>query len=342
MAARANPKLIGVFVVGGLALLVLVVIGFASTSFFAARIPIVMYFPGDVGGLDVGAAVTFKGVHVGTVTNVELRYNVAEMSFQIPVHAEILPEHFTVVGHLDEPRSGKRMSQLIKAGLRARLGSESLVTGKLLVNLDFYPDTPITLVGNDDKDFMEVPTLPTQMAELQASISGFLTALGKADLPGLVGDMRKLVTNVDTQVTTTDTSALVEQLRGVLDSVQQDAGDLTASLTRTSDTLNREIGSLSTEGVGTLRSANGAFTSIQATVSAARPIVDNLDKAAQRAAALMVSAQGAIEPGSPLQRELLSTLKEIGTAARSLRVLSDNLARNPNSVLFGKTGTARQ
>ena len=47
---------------------------------------------------------------------------------------------------------------------------------------------------------------------------------------------------------------------------------------------------------------------------------------------------GLVADGSPLQQELQTTLKELSSAARSIRVLSDYLDRHPDSLVFGKTG----
>jgi paraquat-inducible protein B len=43
-----------------------------------------------------------------------------------------------------------------------------------------------------------------------------------------------------------------------------------------------------------------------------------------------------LEPGSPLQSRLKETLEELAAAARALRVLSDSLERQPQSILTGK------
>ena len=57
------------------------------------------------------------------------------------------------------------MPELIKRGLRAQLEMQSIVTGLLLVSLDFYPDKPAVFVGADKKT-MEIPTIPTPLQEL--------------------------------------------------------------------------------------------------------------------------------------------------------------------------------
>ena len=48
------------------------------------------------------------------------------------------------------------------------------------------------------------------------------------------------------------------------------------------------------------------------------------------------SARVLIEPGSPLDHDLRTTLRDVGTAARSLAQLADFLEQNPTALLYGK------
>ena len=76
-----------------------------------------MYFDGSVKGLKVGAPVTFRGVEVGTVSNITIRENPKDMTTRIPVIVEIDPDRIeTPGGHLDD-----QLPQMIKRGLRAKL-----------------------------------------------------------------------------------------------------------------------------------------------------------------------------------------------------------------------------
>jgi hypothetical protein len=62
------------------------------------------------------------------------------------------------------------MTAAINAGLRAQLRSQSLVTGQLTVDLDFYPGTPIVLAHLKGKT-LELPTMPSDMQNLKDEIS---------------------------------------------------------------------------------------------------------------------------------------------------------------------------
>lgn len=334
MATRANPKLIGAFVIGGVALFVIMILAFGSASYFSVKVPVVMYFQGqDLSGLDVGAAVHFRGVRIGSVTDIIMQLHANDLTATIPVYAEILPDHFTVIGgpKASPLNPGERIPLLVQRGLRARLGSESLVTGKLEVGLDFLPETTAQLVGDQKQGrYYQIPTVPSEMAELQKSISGVVSMLGSAKLPELIGDLRRLINDLDQDVKGVDMADLSSDARTLIRSAQRDIDALTASLIQTSGTADTA-----------LKSGDQMFQEATRTVVAIRPLIATLENTAKRADALVTTLQDMIEPGSPLQRELITALREIANTARSARALADDLQRNPNSILFGKAGGSR-
>lgn len=133
MSKQANPKLIGAFVLGGLALLVLGLVIFGGTRWLGERRTYVAYFPGSVKGLRVGAPVDFRGVTIGRVTDIRIRYDASDGTMQIPVVMEFEPARITVIGADDVVEHRGDLDDLIRRGLRAQLQTQSIVTGLLLI-----------------------------------------------------------------------------------------------------------------------------------------------------------------------------------------------------------------
>ena len=92
MSKEANPKLIGLFVIGALALVIVGVMVFGGGSFFKHGVNYVMFFKGSVIGLDVGAPVTFRGVKVGSVSSISLDFNQTSGNVTIPVVVSFEPD----------------------------------------------------------------------------------------------------------------------------------------------------------------------------------------------------------------------------------------------------------
>ena len=134
MAKKANAKLIGGFVAGAIVLVIVGALAFGGAQFFAKKRAAVLFFQGSLSGVDKGSPVTFRGVKIGTVTNVSILYDVTKAVLRIPVHIEIDLEKVQIVSG---QRNERNIKTLVERGLRAQLQSVSLVTGQTAVDFDF-------------------------------------------------------------------------------------------------------------------------------------------------------------------------------------------------------------
>ena len=116
MGRKANPAIIGAFVIGAVALTVVAVTVWGSGKLFRRQYPCVCYFPGSVNGLSAGAPVKFRGVQIGEVTDVRLLYAQARGTPRIPVFLTIDNERMRGLGSKRE-LSLELLRQLIDQGL---------------------------------------------------------------------------------------------------------------------------------------------------------------------------------------------------------------------------------
>jgi len=143
MSKPANKKLIGVFVVVVVGLIVVAILLLGSGRLFRHYPKFVMYFEGSVQGLSVGSPVLFRGVKVGSVTDIAMDFNPSDLSILIPVYVEGKAD----TSSRDMLKGDRTALQeevvqaLIKKGLRAQLEMQSVVTGQLVIALDFHPGT---------------------------------------------------------------------------------------------------------------------------------------------------------------------------------------------------------
>src|SRR5215475_1334176 len=72
MGKKANPTMVGAFVLGSLAIAIAVIVALGSSNLFVHEHKFVMFFSSDVNGLNIGAPVKFRGVEIGSVSNVLL------------------------------------------------------------------------------------------------------------------------------------------------------------------------------------------------------------------------------------------------------------------------------
>ncbi|MGB5736055.1 MAG: MlaD family protein [Thiohalocapsa sp.] len=341
MSKQANPTVIGGFVLGALALVVVAILALSSGALLRDSIKMVTFFPGSVQGLSVGAQVQFQGVPIGQVTNIGVDYLPDRDSFRIPVDYEIWPQNVHVIGGTGEAEVRDVLQRLIdEKGLRARLESVSVVTGQYLVALSMNPNLPKRSYAATPGGPIRVPAIAAtrdrveemldnlDLGDLVANATDTLAAITELaesgtlreavqNLNGTLVAARSLLANLDTQVT-----PLGEQTRQTL-------GDY-GTLART---LDGRIGPL----VDRLDQATRDLSSLTRNInSRIDPLADAATATLDDASRAMRAVASMTGEGSTTRHELDRLLSEASRAARSLRSLTDYLERHPEALLQGK------
>jgi paraquat-inducible protein B len=344
MSRQASPTTIGAFVLGAILLLLVGVVVFGSGKFFADTVKVVMYFEGDLKGLQTGASVDFKGVHLGTVTDVGVFVDIKDYSARTPVVVEIQRDHLRLIGESKLPGKGQAIKAMVEQkGLRAQLRSESMVTGLLFIQLAYHPDAPPAQFTIDPlTNLPEIPTVPTTLEQVQDVVRKALVKLGDLPLEQIVTNLNGTLQGIDRLVNAPEVMESVRALKTTLTDVQQLVRNIdkqvTPLTTSASETLTSvsgaagEIGKLARNTDGAVATLAG---SLQQTVGTARNTLETAQET-------MKGVNSMMAPNSPVGYELVKTLRELSEAARALRVLADYLERNPNAVLFGRNEVKAQ
>lgn len=339
---KANPTVVGGFVVGAIALMIAGVVFFGSSSMFSPKVPVVMYFPGSVEGLNTGSVIEFSGVKLGTVTGVTAVVQ-DDLSIQVVVDGQIDPHSFALGKGVAMPTTpGENFEKFIEKGLRAQLSTGSLLTGQKIISLVFMADKPAVMRGPKEGEY-EIPTIPSDFDVYKAEIADTLAKIQALPLEQLVASM---LTTVDKFGTTADTA------NDLMLTVKDD----TASVLARVDAMLDQA-----EELGLVKNTNSAVVDLSALASDANVSIEELtglskqaiasfeqssralQEALARATSALAEAEGLLSPDSEMSRATLATLndvsvavRDIGMTANSIRVLTDYLARNPDSILFGK------
>ncbi|MBK8210130.1 MAG: MCE family protein [Rhodospirillales bacterium] len=341
MSKPANPKLIGAFVLGAIGLIIAGIVILGGGKIFQKRTPVVMFFEGAVTGLSIGSPVNFRGVRVGQVTNVYIRYQPdGKPIMEIPVLAELTGNNVQIVGPPTERKEVRRASVeqmriLVDQGLRAQLALPSLVTGQATISLDFFPNAPAEFT-NAYPDRVEIPTVPSTLQEVQATLQEVYAKISQLPLDDLVGDARNLLKGANRLVNDPALSQTIVNASNALNDLQQVArtldsrvAPLIASIETTSGTANRAMQTAEKALAGIETRSEQTFRDTNAMLQAATAALAQADRT-------LKTANTIIQPGGPVNFEVVNALRETAAAARSLRDLTDQLQRNPNSLLFGR------
>jgi phospholipid/cholesterol/gamma-HCH transport system substrate-binding protein len=325
MSQKANPTLIGAFVFGAIIIAIGAVLYFGSADLFSKKQPYVTYFQQSVNGLGVGSNVKYKGVTVGKVTKVQLKFQGASEPPIVKVLYEIdtnnlLNKYGLSINLTDR----KTHDKAVEAGFRAKLDFESLISGQLFIALDFYKDaTPVVLHEEANSSVFEIPPQPSDIEAILADLTKAIGNLGSIDFSTLAKDLQSLVVSARNGIdslhleqlgtslnkASDSISALFngDQVKSALTSIHESFDQLTATLKN----LNPAVGDLKP----TLDQAKGALTNLQRSTAELNQI---------------------LKPDSSLRYQLDSSLSGINAAAASIQQLSDFLQRHPNSILFGR------
>jgi paraquat-inducible protein B len=328
MSKQASKSLIGAFVLGAIVLVVAGIVVFGSGKFLTKVNRSVMFFEGSVKGLQVGAPVVVRGVHIGHVTDIVLELNQRDLTAFIPVYIEINPKRIVPLEG-GQSYDQQHLQSWIKKGLRAQLQLQSFVTGQLLVNLDFYPNTPIRLVGLE-KRYPEIPTIPSGLEQLtkrleelplkeiadrlNETLEGVNRLVNSRDLQASISSLNQLLKNTDTLVKNlnTEIKPLASDIRGTTDAAR-------AAFTQAEKTLRFDEGVPAQVALG-----------IKETLSAAQETLKKTNKAVENINVVALQ-------NTNLGYEIGRTLEQISDLSRSIRVLADYLERHPEALLRGKS-----
>lgn len=338
MSKEVNKIAIGGFVVGAIGLAVLAILVFGSGKFFQQKSMQVLFFEGSVKGLNVGSPVKFRGVDIGMVKKIELTINPDDLEFFVPVYVEIFKNRISILGEqeLEKFDDHEVVDTLVnKMGLRAQLQLQSLLTGQLFINYDFYPEAPIKKVGLEKKVY-EVPTIPTTLQMLTETLEQIVEDIRKANLPEIIGDIAQTAKGANQLMNSPDLQESVKSLNIALKDVQK----FVKRADKLADNINGRVDTMADSFESTMDDTRKMVNSINRKVEPLASDIQDALAAVQssftEAERLLVGAQKVIAENSKLRYEIMITLESLSDAAASVEELTDYLQRHPESLITGK------
>jgi phospholipid/cholesterol/gamma-HCH transport system substrate-binding protein len=311
MSKKANPIVIGVFIIAGVALGVAGLIVFSSGNLFSKKHKYILYFEGSMKGMNKGAPVQLKGVTIGSVVDVYISHNEAPDDHSSPVIIEIDEQMLhTYTDRRVDLASKEAVEQLVAKGLRGKLDAASFITGVLMVELDIIEDAPPPVYHQIKPEYLEIPTMPTTIQMLLANI-------GKFDIKGMGEKLNSILAKLDSGLGNLDVKAINAGVTNLLASLNQvvSSPELSNSIISLHHTLD-DFGALA-KNIDT-----NTLVQLQTTLADLRVVAQGMSTM--------------VAPDSPLQTELVDALSQISNAARSIAELTEFLKRNPDALITGR------
>ena len=316
MNETRKPFWIGVFLLSGLALLVGSIMVLARDSLWSKPIEYVVYFTGALDGLDVGADVTYRGVKVGSVSEIRLSYdrkiNDVIMPVVVRINTDTSPKGRTVE-QLDAS-----INRLVDRGLRAQLQTPSLVTGKAIVALDFFPGQQGYVQGYDMDGRTVIPSVPSRIDQAADVLRDLADSLRSVPLKETLESANRTLESLERLLAS-------PELAGSLQSFNQ----LLASLNDVTRQVDRRLPLV----LDNLGEGSNEFKEALADI---RLAADSARQTMEQANLLVAEGQRTLSPQSELQYELLQALQNISRASKSLERTAQSIEQQPQSLIFGR------
>jgi paraquat-inducible protein B len=282
----------------------------AKNASYSRKIPLLVYFSSSLRGLGAGSEVVMQGLKVGQVTDVRLTYDAAKNEVVAPVHLEIEPERIVGTGRQVVQDTAAMVQTLVGKGLRATLQSGNLLTGEMLVSLDFVPGAPAATVTLQDGVYLFPTSSSGGLSGLQASAGELMRNVNAIPFASIGQSLAAMTKNM---------SALTEgpQLQQTLTAL---AGTMSEAQTVLKN-LNTEMGPA-------LKQLPEIATSLQATLKQSNQ--------------LMRSVGTGYGDNTQFHRDLDRLMAQLNDAVHSFQGLADLLTQHPEALLRGRTGSASQ
>ncbi|WP_332695880.1 MlaD family protein [Bosea sp. (in: a-proteobacteria)] len=322
MESRANYALVGLFTLAVIAAMFGFVYWFGSGG-SGRKQDVRVIFTGTVTGLARGSSVLFNGLRVGEVKQIGLQpddprriYGVIEVENTTPLRIDT----------------------------RARIEAQGLAGVVALQLIGGEPNAPIL----EAKSGEALPTIYAERSEFQDIIESVRNVAKKAD--EVLGSLDGLIKENSGSITATVRN--VEKFSAALGNNADGIDKLMASFGQIAETispLTQKLGVLSEELTLVVRSVDeqkissiianidkftaalgGSSNDVSKVVSDVASITEKLNRAADQVEGVLKAAQSFLnaEDGQ-------GALAEVGNAAKSIRVLADNLDKRTAEITTG-------
>ncbi|MCU7836648.1 MAG: MCE family protein [gamma proteobacterium symbiont of Taylorina sp.] len=338
MSVKANPVVVGGFVMGAIILIIISLLVLGSGRFFKDDLRLMAVFPGTVKGLHIGSPVLFRGVNIGSVTKIKLYHDPETRQSLVPVYIDLKQEILELINsdaentQLTKEQELEFMVAMVKSGLHARLTMESLVSGRQLVEFEIDADIPIKLTGID-KQFLEIPTTESDINKLQNLLKSIpMTELTKS-LVITVREINKLFADKDSKIIFDNINATIRESQALFENLNQQVIPLAQSTQKNLDEIGVLLNNTDTQLSGTL----GEFLRLTKNLNQQlKLLTDSGTRAFVKTEQTFNNINQMVDQESITRNKLEESLNELSKAAKSFRIFTEYLERHPEALIQGK------
>ncbi|MFK0571515.1 MlaD family protein [Endozoicomonas sp.] len=273
-------------------------------------------FDSSIKGLTVGAPVTLRGVKIGEVVSIKTNLYHNHQKVLNVVTVDMYPDAISEQGEISEHNV---LGSLMKQGLSAQIGLQSVLTGLLYIEVDFFDSEPE--MQSVTTQYPQIPTVPNNLDE-------FIEKFESINLVGMASRLTEVLDNLATLTGDDRLNKLIDDVGKAFVSMEAMSTEMSVSM----EGVRKEFASMSRDA--------GEVTALLKTELPA--VTQQLNETMLQLQGTMAAAEDTLAPDSPLMYQLMQSSKDISRASRAVDDLADMLQRQPDAIIFGrKAGDSR-
>jgi len=325
MATLKTKFSVGLFLIIGMAMLIIGIIWLGLSNYLEKGRLFVAYFNESVQGLDVDSPVKYRGVHIGRVHSIRVAPDDRLIEVVLKIESDIQPD-----GN-DKNMIAKLKSVGITGLMFIELEHLDKQAPKPQMTFSFKPQYPV------------IPTRPSEISKFFQGIEDVFNMFRALDAQAISDQVIAALQKINKTIDDAQVAKLMGDLRSTVKSMQQilnteKVGRLVASFETTSGSFNR-MAVNADNGVTEIRTTVSRLDNliansggdIQQMTTDLKAATQEVQRAMENAAALLEGTDRKIDT---LQREAILTLNRIEQATDSLNRFLDHLANQPSQVIF--------
>ncbi|MEJ2158367.1 MAG: MlaD family protein [Desulfobacteraceae bacterium] len=324
MATLKTKFSVGLFLIIGIAVIIVGVIWLGMSNYLEKGRLFVAYFDESVQGLDVDSPVKYRGVHIGRVHTIGVAPDGKLIEVVLKIESDITSDGATE----------NLVAQLKSVG----------ITGLMFMELEqkkddaqSYPPLSFT------PQYPVIATRPSEISKFFQGIEDIFSMFRALDADTISDELTMVLKKLNKTIDDARLAELVEEVRTTVKAFQnivktEKMDRLLTSLEKTSGNFNQMA-----------ENADGGITEIRKTVNRLSKVIDNsggdmegitadLKEAAMEIKRAMETATALLENTDrqvdTIERQVLVTLNRIDRATDTLNRFLDQLANQPSQVIF--------
>ncbi len=236
MAREVSYFKLGLFVISGVALLVLGVIVFGAAAYFHETVTVETAVPESVEGLDAGASVKYQGVTVGKLKKIQLAlwpYRTGDPEKDLAITKYVVLDmdlRRDMMPSESMPDFEAGIRKAVESGLRARIASSGLAGPAYIELVYLTPEQfPVPKIEWEPR-YLYIPSAPSIMTQVVSGVQALADTLQKVRLAELVDHVDMLATQLSKTVDELQVPVLRDKAIALFDQANDSAGRLKSIL----------------------------------------------------------------------------------------------------------------